>query len=223
MVTLRTFANPTEAAMAKSLLDSHNIFCRLIDEDVNRYGGAPFAMPIRLVVAEDETEEAERILNTKGPELPADFDVGVDPDLPKEPRDMNEQILDEVRGFHRTNQWLVLISIVVLVLAIDLVYETPRHRSPWTAVYGAVRKYDYQRALELAKAIVAEHPNDSYGHEYLGYIYFHMGNLNQAEQEYSRAYDLSPPQGIKQKLEEIRRLRDLQNKSQLPTTPTPSP
>ena len=46
--------------MAKSLLDSHDIFCRLADENVNLYGGGPLAMPIRLLVAEDEVQEAAR-------------------------------------------------------------------------------------------------------------------------------------------------------------------
>src|SRR5438034_10342508 len=76
VVTIRTYSNPAEAAMAKSLLDSRDIFCRLADENVNLYGGGPLAMPIRLVVAEDQAEEAARVLETKGPELPADFDPG---------------------------------------------------------------------------------------------------------------------------------------------------
>jgi hypothetical protein len=74
VVTIRTYSNPAEAAMEKSLLDSHDIFCRLADENVNLYGGGPLAMPIRLLVAEDQAKEAVRILETKGPELPENFD-----------------------------------------------------------------------------------------------------------------------------------------------------
>lgn len=62
MVTLRAFSNPAEAALAKSLLDDHNILCSLADENAYLYGGAPFAMPVRLLVAEDEAEEAARVL-----------------------------------------------------------------------------------------------------------------------------------------------------------------
>src|SRR5436190_3843035 len=76
MVTLRTYSNPAEAAIAKSVLDDHKIFCSLADENVNLYGGGPLAMPIRLLVAEDQAEEAVRLLETKAPELPADFDPG---------------------------------------------------------------------------------------------------------------------------------------------------
>ena len=62
MVTLRAFNTPAEAALAKSLLDDHGIVCSLADENSWLYGGAPMAMPVRLLVAEDQAEEAARIL-----------------------------------------------------------------------------------------------------------------------------------------------------------------
>ena len=61
MVTLSAYSNPVEAAIAKSRLDDHKIFCALADENMNLYGGGPMAMPIRLLVAEDQAEEAARI------------------------------------------------------------------------------------------------------------------------------------------------------------------
>src|SRR6266496_2869322 len=82
-----------EAAIAKSRLDDHEIFCALADENVNLYGGGPLAMPIRLLVAEDQAEEATRILKTKGPELPEDFDPGIADERPSQKKDINEQIL----------------------------------------------------------------------------------------------------------------------------------
>jgi tetratricopeptide (TPR) repeat protein len=80
---------------------------------------------------------------------------------------------------------MLLLAISILVIAVLLVIEIPRRTSPWSRVQQAVREYDYERALNLAKNVVREHPEDYYGHEYLGYIYLQMGNLNQAEQEYS--------------------------------------
>ena len=62
MVTLRTYLNPTQAALDKTLLDSSEIFCAIADQNANLYGGGPFAMPVRLLVAEEQAEEAERIL-----------------------------------------------------------------------------------------------------------------------------------------------------------------
>ncbi|HEX8897820.1 MAG TPA: DUF2007 domain-containing protein [Chthoniobacterales bacterium] len=62
MVTLRAFSAPAEAALAKSLLDDHGIVSSLADENSWMYGGAPLAMPVRLLVAEEQLEEAARIL-----------------------------------------------------------------------------------------------------------------------------------------------------------------
>src|SRR5437870_13456627 len=62
MVTLRTYLNPTQAALDKTLLDSSEIFCYIADQNANLYGGGPFAMPVRLLVPEEQAEEADRIL-----------------------------------------------------------------------------------------------------------------------------------------------------------------
>ncbi len=221
MVTLRTYSNPAEAAMAKSLLDDHKILCSLADENVNLYGGGPLAMPIRLMVAEEQAEEASRILETKGPELPEDFDPGVEQTPPNEIRDVNQQILSEVRGLHHTNQWILLIAITVLIIAVYLVYEVPRHTSPWSPVYEAMRHYDYERALILAKSIARDHPQDYYSHEYLGYIYLQMGNLNQAEVEYLRASELAPPERLKAKAEEVRKRIERESRPRPSATPIP--
>lgn len=86
-----------------------------------------------------------------------------------------------------------------------------------------MRQYDYERALNLAKSIVREHPEDYYGHEYLGYIYLQMGNLSQAELEYSRAYELGPPERVKPKLEDVRRRLEGQSRVQPSATPIPTP
>ena len=64
MVTLRAYPNSVDAGIAKSILDEHNIFCTLADENANVYGGAPFAMPVRLLVNEEHADEASRILAT---------------------------------------------------------------------------------------------------------------------------------------------------------------
>jgi tetratricopeptide (TPR) repeat protein len=187
-------------------------------------GGGPLAMPIRLLVAEDQAEEAERILKTKGPELPENFDVGTNPEFVKPAApDSKEQILRELRKLHNTAQWILLMGLVVLVLAVDLVYEIPRSRSLWTSVNDAMHRYDYQGALILATKIVQQQPDDYYGHEYLGHIHLKMGNLNQAEAEYSRAYQLAPPESLREKLQEVRDKLQRASHPGASATPTPWP
>jgi len=64
MVTLRTYLNPTQALLDKTLLDNNEIFCAIADQNVNLYGGGPFAMPVRLLVTEEQAEEADCILKS---------------------------------------------------------------------------------------------------------------------------------------------------------------
>src|SRR5213592_1771594 len=83
MITLRVFDSAAEAAIAKSVLDDRGISCSLADEASHLYGGAPTAMPVRLLVREDQAEEAQRILDASGLALPENFDVMTGPEPPE--------------------------------------------------------------------------------------------------------------------------------------------
>jgi hypothetical protein len=72
VVTLRAYLNPTQALLDKTLLDSNGVFCAIADQDANLYGGGPFAMPVRLMVAEEQAEEANRILKNGDQLSPAE-------------------------------------------------------------------------------------------------------------------------------------------------------
>jgi tetratricopeptide (TPR) repeat protein len=208
MVTLGTYPNSLEAGLAKSLLESHNIVCCLADEGANAYGGAPIAMPIRLLVAEDQVDQARELLNEVAASLPDDFEPIAGNNAADNEDDANLQILQELRELRQRYWWTTVLIIAVLVLTIYLLSELPqRSISPWTKVSQAMRRYDYDAALSLAKAISAEYPNDYYGHEYLGDIYRAMDNLPNAEIEYSRAKELAPPQAIQAKLEYVQKRR----------------
>ena len=60
---VRTYLNVAEAELAKSLLDDYGICCAVAHENAHLYGGAPFAMPIGLLVDEDQAGQALRILD----------------------------------------------------------------------------------------------------------------------------------------------------------------
>lgn len=220
MVTLRTYANAVEAAVAKSLLDDRKILCSLADEASHLYGGAPMAMPVRLLVAEDQVEEARRILEEEGQSLPDEFDSITDNSKTSE--NMNQQLISELRELHQRQWWTTILLIALLVLTVYLISELPRREiSPWTDVYRARRQYDYSRAVKLAKGITARYPNDYYGHEYLGDIYLEMGDLANAEAEYSRAYELAPPQVLQEKLKGVRKRRGTEPGPQPTLSPWP--
>ena len=219
VVTIRTYSNPAEAAMAKSLLDSQDIFCTLADENVNLYGGGPLAMPIRLVVAEDQAQEAMRVLETKGPELPADFDPGTLVGKQSKREDANDKILPELGRLRNGIRWLVVIGVTVLAILLYLVFGTPRDTDTWSRVEQAIHRRDYDRALNLAKQVTSEDPENYYAHEYLGYTYSQMGKLDQAELEYSRAYELAA-KDLKARLEAVRKRRARESQVQPTSTPT---
>jgi hypothetical protein len=67
VVTLRRYFNAAEAAFAKTLLDNRGIFCSIADENSYLYGGAGFAMSIRILVAEEQFKEASRVLDQTAP------------------------------------------------------------------------------------------------------------------------------------------------------------
>jgi len=62
VVTVRIYLNLVQAQLAKSLLDDYGIFCALWHENAHLYGRAPFAVPVRLCVDEDQAEQAIHIL-----------------------------------------------------------------------------------------------------------------------------------------------------------------
>jgi hypothetical protein len=60
---VRTYLNGAQASLEKSLLDDYGIVCALIHEDAHLWCEAPWTVPIRLVVKDDQAEQAARILN----------------------------------------------------------------------------------------------------------------------------------------------------------------
>jgi tetratricopeptide (TPR) repeat protein len=219
MITLRTYSNPTEAAMAKSLLDDHEIVCSLADENSNLYGGGPTAMPIRLLVADEQAEQAGHVLDDPRLPLQDDFDTGGDSS--ETAKEIRPEIVPEMAKLRNTSQWIAGMVAALLVLTIYLITELPRRAvSPWTSVNQAMRQYDFKKAMELSGRIVNENPNDYYAHEYRGNIYLEMGDLAHAEAEYTRAYELSPPQILQEKLRAVRERREREKSAA--STPAPA-
>jgi len=119
MVTLRAFSTPAQAALAKSLLDDHGIVCSLADENSYLYGGAYLAMPVRLVVAEDQLEEAARILND-----PPDG-RHVEPAVEKEIAQAISQLRHKEE--HRANNPWQLLALAALVAVPGVMLLAQQH------------------------------------------------------------------------------------------------
>jgi hypothetical protein len=136
MVTLRAFFTPAEAALAKSLLDDHGIDSSLADENSYLYGGAPFAMPVRLMVAKEQLEEAARIL-----EDPPDG-LNVAPALQRQIAQVGSQLTSEQEETDNNPWQLLVIALLAAIPGVMLLAQKrdlllvsdPRRGRYWTSV-----------------------------------------------------------------------------------------
>jgi hypothetical protein len=112
MVTVRTYLSLAQASLAKTLLDNYEIPCALLDENASFYNsGQQFAVPIRLVVDENEVDRAICILNNdfeKAAEIECVEDVEAELPAPSE-------------EIERRPWELLIIAFYLLVPAICLI------------------------------------------------------------------------------------------------------
>jgi tetratricopeptide (TPR) repeat protein len=222
MITLRVFDSAAEAAIAKSVLDDHGISSSLADEAAHLYGGAPGAIPVRLLVREDQVEEALRILDAPEPALPEDFDVmTAEPAAEEKPA---PDVAVELRNLQRTVRRLVVVSTVLFFLlwcfVAYLLTERPTYvERLWRNISLATQKSDLERARRMAQFAVKQYPRDYWSHEWLAMADLKLKDFTSAEAEYQRAYDLLPSERIKKHLQEVR----IQKESQASTSTSPSP
>ena len=106
MVTVRTYWNPHTAALAKSLLEDYEIPCALLHENANLF--YPFAMPVRLLVEDDQADRAIQILNGNL-EKAEEIETSEDPDETS----INSNIAPEIPN---QNPWELLVLAFYLVV-----------------------------------------------------------------------------------------------------------
>jgi hypothetical protein len=117
MVTLRAFTTPAEAALAKTLLDDHGIVSSLADENSYLYGGAYLAMPVRLLVAEEQLEEAARILSN-----PPDG-LNVEPAVEKEIAEAASELRQKEEQSVNNPWQLLALAFMVAIPGVMLLAE----------------------------------------------------------------------------------------------------
>jgi tetratricopeptide (TPR) repeat protein len=218
MVTLRVFDSALNAGLAKSLLENRGIECALADEASHDLSGAAVAVPVRLLVREDQTEEALRILDNPGPGLPEDFDPGANPEerVPEIRPDVATQ-LDQLR---KTVRRLIIVSTILFFLLWCFVAYLLTDRPPYVtrlfmAITTASRRSDFEKARRLAERAVKQYPREYWSHERLADLEFDRKDLTAAEAEYQRAYELTPSERIRKRLQEVR--------ARMSSQPSPSP
>jgi tetratricopeptide (TPR) repeat protein len=206
MITLRVFDSSAEAAIAKSVLDDHGISSSLADEATHLYAGAPGAIPVRLLVREDQAEDALRILDAPGPALPDDFEPATDEEPVEE---KPPEVAVELRNLQRTVRRLVVVSAVLFfVLFCFVAYlltERPTYVDRlWRNFSLALRNSDLERARRIAQNAVKQYPRAYWSHQWLAMVNQKEKDFAGAEAEYQRAYDLLPSEEIRKDLQKVR-------------------
>jgi hypothetical protein len=124
VVVVRTFSNQAAAALDKSRLDDYGVFCALVHENAHLYGGAPLAMPIRLVVDDDEAEWAVAVL---GGDLESAVRIEDRMDSA-----VGDDDTSSVPGFGGNNPWELLVVGFYLLLPGLTVLQTTYPDIPLT-------------------------------------------------------------------------------------------
>ena len=120
--------------------------------------------------------------------------------------DINQEILAELRKLKRVF-YVILVFIILGALPAFYAGFTRGYSqaNSWDRVRKAMSRQDFPAALSMAQALVARQPDYYYGHAYLGAIYLAMGDVTNAETQYSRAYKLFPNEESQKDLAAVRK------------------
>jgi len=135
--------------------------------------------------------------------------------------DMQQEILDELRDqtaiFRKANRINIAVLRIFLAVIAVLIALTPsiqrmlygsktpsQQTDSWQEARTLLDQGEYQRAQEMLQRLIKKHPNFYYGYALLGYLHQELGNMMDAEANYTKAYDLFPTEDNKKTLTAIR-------------------
>ena len=152
---------------------------------------------------------------------------------PQEIDDLFKQVLVELRRQTRFNEISACIAIGALVLGIAYVVwrsrQFPRpsrlgqqierlqrqeraspasaqsQESCWSQIDTALELGDFKTALSVARTMTKRTPASYYAYSYLGHVYLTMGDLTNAEAQFTRAYELYPTEDQEKPLTAVRK------------------
>jgi predicted Zn-dependent protease len=107
----------------------------------------------------------------------------------------------------------LITFLVLFAFFVAAAFWVPRREGAYADANTAFRALDYRRAAQLAEKLATDHPQDHSLHKYLGNIYLHSGDLEKAEEAYSRSYALYPSEETSEILAAIRKVRSEQTSS----------
>lgn len=142
--------------------------------------------------------------------------------------DINQEILQELRRSRRSSQGSFYLGVLAVgVLAAYFAFVRPHssrsqpareveaaQRTPpvpaesgdtWTDIQAALERGDNQKALTLARSLVARQPGYHFSHATLGSVYVALNDFTNAETAFARAVELYPIEEHEKALAAIRK------------------
>jgi Tfp pilus assembly protein PilF len=133
---------------------------------------------------------------------------------------VENEILEELRkhtAYAKQSNKLNVIAVLILAIFALIAIATPaylhrygtsskssQHTDNWRDARDLMENGDLPSALQMTKRMIDKNPNYYYGYALIGSIYNETGDLEKAEQNYSKAYDLFPLEENEKTLKAIR-------------------
>jgi tetratricopeptide (TPR) repeat protein len=135
--------------------------------------------------------------------------------------DMQQEILDELRNqtamFRKVNRInIIVVCIFLAVIAIMMALTPVLQRMLYTSKASFQRADSWQearslwdqgespKANEMVQRLIKKYPNYWYGYALLGSFHQELGKFKEAEEDYTKAYDLFPIEENRKTLVAIR-------------------
>jgi len=147
----------------------------------------------------------------------------------------NSEILQEMRKqtaiLRQANRINTIASIIVGVLVILAVAAYPiilhkkadanyKHVDSMQDARNLLDKGNFTEGIEMTQRLINKNPKYYYGYALMGSAYHELGDMNKAEQYYSKAFEFFPIEDNEKTLKAIRKAKQDQEKRNTATQQT---
>lgn len=129
-----------------------------------------------------------------------------------------------LRQANRISTTVSIIFGVLLILAVaGSIYLTTvqskrlgvsyKHEDSWQDARNLLDKGNFKEGIDMTQRLINKNPDYYYGYAVMGSVYHELGDMNKAEQYYSKAFDLFPTEDNEKTLKAIRKSKETRGKS----------
>ncbi len=132
------------------------------------------------------------------------------------------QILNELRGqtvllkkaMRANTVAIIMLGIFILFFFISISLRsrlhansnpTPQSFDSWRVANDLSDRGNYKESADMIQRLINKHPDYYYGYALMGSLQLELGNLQDAEANYAKAYDLLPTEDNEKNLVAIRK------------------